>query len=103
VIEGKLVRLRAPERGDLPTFVKWINDPEVTEFLKLEPPISMPIEPTGTQVTRPLCATRKSAGQGAVLTSATAPGCAGSGCCACKANNFPSPLPATPTVRPGMS
>jgi RimJ/RimL family protein N-acetyltransferase len=41
MIEGKLVRLRAPERGDIPTFVKWINDPEVTEFLKLDTPISM--------------------------------------------------------------
>lgn len=41
MIEGALVRLRAPERGDLPIFVKWINDPEVTAFLLLEPPISL--------------------------------------------------------------
>lgn len=41
MIEGNLVRLRAPERGDLPTFVKWINSPEVTEFLLIEPPMSL--------------------------------------------------------------
>ncbi len=41
MIEGELVRLRAPERGDLPIFVKWINDPEVTEFLQFEPPMSI--------------------------------------------------------------
>jgi len=41
MIEGALIRLRCPERGDLPTFVKWINDPEVTEFLQFEPPMSL--------------------------------------------------------------
>jgi RimJ/RimL family protein N-acetyltransferase len=41
MIEGVKVRLRAVERGDLPLFVKWINDPGVTEHLLLEPPISM--------------------------------------------------------------
>jgi len=41
MLEGKLVRLRAPERGDLPVFVRWINDPEVTEFLQFEPPMSI--------------------------------------------------------------
>lgn len=40
MIEGKKVRLRAVERVDLPIFVKWINDPEVTQFLELNPPIS---------------------------------------------------------------
>ena len=29
MIEGKRVRLRAIERSDLPTFVRWLNDPEV--------------------------------------------------------------------------
>ncbi len=29
MIYGKHIRFRAPEREDLPTFVKWINDPEV--------------------------------------------------------------------------
>jgi RimJ/RimL family protein N-acetyltransferase len=41
MIEGRLIRLRPVERGDLPAFVRWINDPEVTEFLKLEPPMSL--------------------------------------------------------------
>lgn len=41
MIEGASVRLRAVERGDLPTFVKWMNDPQVTEFLVLDPPLSM--------------------------------------------------------------
>jgi RimJ/RimL family protein N-acetyltransferase len=41
MIEGNLVRLRAVEREDLPTFVRWINDLEVTEFLLLEPPMSL--------------------------------------------------------------
>lgn len=41
MLEGKMVRLRAPERGDLPVFVKWINDPEVVEFLQFEPPMSI--------------------------------------------------------------
>ncbi len=36
-----MVRLRAPERGDLPVFVRWINDPEVVEFLQFEPPMSI--------------------------------------------------------------
>lgn len=41
MIEGRLIRLRPVERGDLPIFVRWINDPEVTEFLKLDPPMSL--------------------------------------------------------------
>lgn len=41
MIEGTLVRIRAIEQGDLPTFVKWINDPEVTTYLQFEPPMSM--------------------------------------------------------------
>lgn len=35
------MRLRAPERIDIPAFLKWFNDPEVTEFLDLEPPMGM--------------------------------------------------------------
>jgi len=35
------VRLRAPERGDLEAFMRWMNDPEVTEFLEVEGPLSM--------------------------------------------------------------
>jgi diamine N-acetyltransferase len=41
MLEGRKVRLRAIERVDLPSFVKWINDPEVTQFLELNPPMSM--------------------------------------------------------------
>ncbi|WP_019177732.1 GNAT family N-acetyltransferase [Methanomassiliicoccus luminyensis] len=33
MIEGASVRLRAPEKADLPYFLKWINDPEVTAYL----------------------------------------------------------------------
>ena len=32
-MEGKLVRLRAFERSDLDSTMKWINDEEVTDFL----------------------------------------------------------------------
>jgi RimJ/RimL family protein N-acetyltransferase len=41
MLQGKLVRLRAPERGDLPTFVRWFNDPEATRFLLRGPPMSL--------------------------------------------------------------
>jgi diamine N-acetyltransferase len=41
MLEGRLIRLRAPERSDLPTFVRWFNDAEVTEFLLRGPPLSM--------------------------------------------------------------
>jgi RimJ/RimL family protein N-acetyltransferase len=46
MLEGSLVRLRAIEQGDLPTFVRWINDPEVTAHLQFEPPMSMEDEVT---------------------------------------------------------
>ena len=29
MIYGERIRLRAPERGDIPRFVSWLNDPEV--------------------------------------------------------------------------
>jgi RimJ/RimL family protein N-acetyltransferase len=41
MLEGKLVRLRAVERSDLPAFVRWFNDSEVTQFLLRSPPMSM--------------------------------------------------------------
>ncbi|MDD1766001.1 MAG: GNAT family N-acetyltransferase [Methanomassiliicoccales archaeon] len=41
MLEGKKVRLRAVERVDLPIFVKWIDDHEVTQFLELNPPMSL--------------------------------------------------------------
>ncbi len=33
MLRGERVLLRAPTRADLPTFVRWFNDPEVTQFL----------------------------------------------------------------------
>lgn len=41
IIYGKRVRLRAAERGDLPKFHEWINDPEVTRGLGIFLPMSM--------------------------------------------------------------
>lgn len=41
MLEGKLVRLRAPQRTDIPLFVKWFNDPETTRFLLRAPPMGM--------------------------------------------------------------
>lgn len=37
---GERIRLRAAEKEDLPVFVRWINDPEVTENLMLVKPWS---------------------------------------------------------------
>ena len=41
MIYGERIRFRAPERDDLPTFVRWINDPEVRAGLSLFLPMSM--------------------------------------------------------------
>ncbi len=38
--EGKLIRLRAREPEDEPLFFRWINDPEVTEYLGARYPYS---------------------------------------------------------------
>jgi len=38
--EGKLVRLRAWEPEDEPSIFRWINDPEVTEYLNARYPFS---------------------------------------------------------------
>lgn len=40
MIYGKRIRLRAPEREDIPLFVKWLNDPEVRHGLARYLPIS---------------------------------------------------------------
>ena len=40
MITGKRVRLRAVERGDIPCFVEWLNDPEVIEGLMFHLPLS---------------------------------------------------------------
>jgi len=41
MIYGDRIRFRAVEREDLPTFVKWINDPEVRHGLGIYLPLSM--------------------------------------------------------------
>lgn len=41
MIFGERIRLRAPERDDLPMFVSWLNDPEVRAGLATYLPISM--------------------------------------------------------------
>ncbi len=40
MIYGDRIRLRGAEREDVPRFVEWLNDPEVTEGLLLYAPIS---------------------------------------------------------------
>jgi RimJ/RimL family protein N-acetyltransferase len=37
---GKKTRLRAIERSDIPAFVHWLNDPEVTQYLAMYMPMS---------------------------------------------------------------
>jgi len=37
---GPRIRLRAAEKSDIDTFLRWINDPEVTENLMLVSPMS---------------------------------------------------------------
>nr|MBC7245318.1 GNAT family N-acetyltransferase [Chloroflexota bacterium] len=39
-IPGKRLRLRAIERSDIPTFVRWFNDPEVRKYLQIYMPMS---------------------------------------------------------------
>jgi RimJ/RimL family protein N-acetyltransferase len=41
MLVGKKVRLRAPQRTDIPLFVKWFNDPEATQYLLRGPPMGM--------------------------------------------------------------
>ncbi len=38
---GQKVRLRHVERTDIPTFVRWFNDPEVREYLLINRPMSL--------------------------------------------------------------
>jgi RimJ/RimL family protein N-acetyltransferase len=37
---GERVRLRSVEREDIPTFVRWFNDPEVRQYLLMYEPMS---------------------------------------------------------------
>lgn len=40
MIYGNRVRLRAIERADIPTFVRWFNDPEVRQYILMFAPMS---------------------------------------------------------------
>jgi len=44
VLMGEKVDLVAAERAYVPYFVKWINDPEVTQWLMVDPPLSEAME-----------------------------------------------------------
>lgn len=44
MIYGERIRFRSPEREDLPTFTRWINDPEVRAGLNLYLPMSLAAE-----------------------------------------------------------
>jgi diamine N-acetyltransferase len=44
MIYGERIRLRADERADIPTFVQWLNDPEVIEHLSFFLPLSQAVE-----------------------------------------------------------
>ena len=35
MIYGNGIRLRAIEKGDVPAFVRWLNDPDTRQFLLL--------------------------------------------------------------------
>ena len=41
MIYGERIRLRSIERGDLPHYVEWLNDPEVIEGLMMNLPFSL--------------------------------------------------------------
>ena len=44
MIIGEGIRLRAIERYDIPRFVRWMNDPEVIQFLLMSAPLSSAME-----------------------------------------------------------
>jgi RimJ/RimL family protein N-acetyltransferase len=44
MIRGERVWLRAPERSDIPIFVRWFNDSETTSFLSMRAPMSVASE-----------------------------------------------------------
>ncbi|MHC1781530.1 MAG: GNAT family N-acetyltransferase [Anaerolineaceae bacterium] len=44
MVSGKRIRLRALEKSDLPAAVAWLNDPEVTENLLTDTPLSLEME-----------------------------------------------------------
>jgi RimJ/RimL family protein N-acetyltransferase len=40
MLKGKAVVLRATRRSDVPFFLQWFNDPEVTQYLSMDPPMT---------------------------------------------------------------
>jgi len=40
MLKGERVTLRAIEREDIPRFLRWLNDPEVTRYLTISMPLS---------------------------------------------------------------
>ena len=44
MIQGETVRLRAIERDDIPRFLRWMNDREVTQYLLINSPLSKAME-----------------------------------------------------------
>lgn len=44
MIYGERIRFRSPEREDLPTFVSWLNDPEVRAGISMYLPMSLASE-----------------------------------------------------------
>ena len=44
MIQGENVRLRAIERDDIPRFLRWMNDREVTQYLLINSPLSKAME-----------------------------------------------------------
>ena len=40
MIHGQRTKLRAIERQDISTFVRWFNDPEVRQYLAMYMPMS---------------------------------------------------------------
>jgi len=40
MLYGRDLRLRAIEREDIPRFLRWLNDPEVRQFLVMHEPLS---------------------------------------------------------------
>ncbi len=41
MIYGERIRFRAPEKSDLPIFVRWLNDPEVRRGILIHNPLSL--------------------------------------------------------------
>lgn len=41
MIDGDRIRLRHVEKEDLPQFVEWLNDPEISQGLSMHTPLSM--------------------------------------------------------------